>query len=69
MFHRDVLDHAAHPIPVVDGGHAVLLLIEKIRGKALSVKVMNAIQIVGLVLILGLFVAVTWNDILRMIRS
>ena len=29
------------PIPVVDGGHAVFLLIEKIRGKPLSVRITN----------------------------
>jgi len=55
------------PIPVVDGGHAVLLLVEKVRGKALSLKVTNAIQVVGLVLILGLFLWVTWHDFMRMI--
>jgi len=53
------------PLPVVDGGHAVFLILEKIRGKPLSVRVMNAIQISGLVLILLLFVAITFQDIMR----
>jgi membrane-associated protease RseP (regulator of RpoE activity) len=53
------------PLPVLDGGHAVLLLIEKIRGKPLPVKVVNIIQTVGLVLILGLFLLITFHDILR----
>jgi regulator of sigma E protease len=57
------------PIPVVDGGHAVLLVVEKIRGKPLSVRVMNVVQLVGIVLILGVMVWVTWQDILRLIRS
>ncbi len=55
------------PIPVVDGGHAVFLLIEKVRGRPLPVQVMNIIQVAGLVLLLGVFVAVTFNDIRRLI--
>ncbi len=54
------------PIPVVDGGHAVFLLIEKIRGKPVPLKIMNFVQISGLVLLLGVFVAVTWQDIARL---
>ena len=55
------------PLPVLDGGHAVFLIVEKIRGKPLPPKVMNAIQMAGLVLILGVFVLVTWQDISRMV--
>ena len=57
------------PLPVLDGGHAVFLIIEKVRGKPLSAKVMNAIQVVGLVLLLGLVLLVTWRDILRIIND
>ncbi len=57
------------PLPLVDGGLAVILIIEKIRGRPLSVKVMNIIQMAGLVMILGIFVAVTWNDITRIIDN
>jgi len=57
------------PLPVVDGGHAVFLIIEKIRGRPVSVKVMNIVQMVGLVLLLGVFVAVTFQDIMRLITS
>jgi len=57
------------PIPVVDGGHAVLLLIEKIRGKPLPTRVANAIQFVGLAAILLAFVLLTWQDIARIIRG
>ena len=53
------------PLPVVDGGYAVFLLLEKLRGKPLPIKVMNAIQIAGLALILLLFVAITFQDISR----
>jgi len=55
------------PLPVLDGGHAAFLIVEKVRGKPISTKVMNVIQIVGLVLLLGLVLLVTWQDILRLI--
>jgi regulator of sigma E protease len=56
------------PIPVVDGGHAVFLAIEKIRGKPVSVKVMNIAQAIGMALLLGVFLLATWNDIARFIN-
>ena len=57
------------PIPVVDGGLAVFLIIEKIRGRPLSVRVMNVVQVIGLAMILFVFVAVTWSDITRWLSS
>ena len=54
------------PIPVLDGGHLMFLLIEKIKGSPVNEKVMGYSQIVGLVLILALLVYVTYNDILRL---
>jgi regulator of sigma E protease len=57
------------PLPVVDGGHAVFLVIEKVRGRPLPIKVMNVIQIVGLVLLGGVFLLLTWQDIARMIAG
>ncbi|MCD4825690.1 MAG: site-2 protease family protein [Phycisphaerae bacterium] len=57
------------PLPVLDGGHAVLLIAEKLRGKPLPIKIVNIIQMAGLVLILGLFVALTWQDIARIVSG
>jgi len=57
------------PFPVVDGGHAVFLIIEKIRGKPIPVKIQNIAQMIGLALILMVFVALTWQDIAVMIRG
>ncbi len=55
------------PIPVLDGGHNVLLLIEVVRkwfGKPPpSEKFIAGFQYVGLAFILTLFVFVTYNDI------
>lgn len=53
------------PFPVVDGGHAVFLIIEKIRGKPLPIKVMNITQLAGLVLLGLVFIALTYQDISR----
>ena len=53
------------PLPVVDGGHAVFLIIEKIRGKPLPIKVMNIAQLVGLILLALVFLALTYQDIMR----
>ena len=55
------------PIPVLDGGVMVFLIIEKILRKPLSPKVQSVVQMVGLALILFVFVAVTWQDIARLL--
>jgi len=57
------------PLPVVDGGYVVFLLIEKIRGKPLPLKVQNTIAIAGWVLLISFFVLLTWNDIMRILRG
>jgi regulator of sigma E protease len=54
------------PIPVLDGGHLLLLAIESVRGKAMTMKQMEIIQGVGLSLILLLMAVVMRNDILRL---
>ena len=53
------------PIPALDGGKIVLNLIELVRGKPLSQEKEGIITLVGVVLLLILMVAVTWNDIMR----
>lgn len=55
------------PIPVLDGGHILLLGIEKIRGKAPSEKFVAIFQYVGLVFLLAMVVFVTYNDINRLL--
>ena len=54
------------PIPIVDGGHFVFLLIEKIQGRPPSRRVLETAQLVGLFFIIGVFLLVTYNDISRM---
>ncbi len=53
------------PIPIDDGGLMVFLIIEKIKGKPISLKMQVATQIIGLALIISIFIYVTINDILK----
>jgi len=53
------------PIPVLDGGHLVFLIIEKIKGSPVSERVFGYSQMVGIVLILSLMIYVTYNDLAR----
>ncbi len=53
------------PLPALDGGHFVLLILEGLRGKPLGSKVMNNIQMIGVALILALTVFSTFKDITR----
>jgi regulator of sigma E protease len=57
------------PIPALDGGHAVFLIIEMIKGKPLSDKFLERAQIVGFVILVALMVFVFGNDILRQIKK
>lgn len=53
------------PIPALDGGRIVLLIIEGIRGKALKEEVELSIQSIGFTLLILFSLYVTYNDILR----
>ena len=53
------------PIPVLDGGHFVFLLYEGVTRRELSMRVRIALQQIGMALLLGLFIFITFNDILK----
>jgi len=55
------------PIPVLDGGHLLFLLIEKLKGSPVSERIHGYSQLVGVVLIVSLMVYVTFNDVVRWI--
>jgi regulator of sigma E protease len=55
------------PVPVLDGGHLLFLLIEKVKGSPVSTRVLGYSQVVGLVFVLLLVLFVTYNDILRLL--
>ena len=51
------------PIPVLDGGHIVLALIEAVRRKPVSARILNALQTACAVLIIGYMVYIAWFDV------
>jgi len=55
------------PIPVLDGGHLVLLGVEAVRRKPASPRVLQLVMSIGLVFVLFMFVFVTYNDIMRLL--
>lgn len=55
------------PIPVLDGGHVVILIVEGIRGKPISKKNIQIIQQTGMIIILTLFLLIVFKDISRVI--
>lgn len=57
------------PIPALDGGHAIFLIVEMIKGKPLSDKFLERAQLVGFVLILSLIVFVFGNDIVKLVMK
>lgn len=54
------------PIPVLDGGQLLLLAVEGVRGRALSVKARMRLAYVGVVLVVLLILLAVYNDILRL---
>ena len=53
------------PIPILDGGHLLFLLIEGIKGSPVSERTFGYSQVVGMVMIMSLMVYVTYQDIVR----
>jgi len=53
------------PIPILDGGHIFLLVIEKIKGRRFSEKIDRIITQVGLTLIVLLAIFVCYNDLVK----
>jgi len=53
------------PLPPLDGGLVLLLLVEKIKGSALSIRTQEIIAYTGWGLIIALFIYVTFNDVVR----
>jgi len=51
------------PMPIVDGGLFLFLVLEKIRGEPVSIKTQVATQLVGIALIATVFILVTYQDI------
>lgn len=53
------------PIPAMDGGRLFFILLEGVRGKKVSPAIENRIHYVGLIVLLFLFVLITFNDFFK----
>lgn len=53
------------PFPVLDGGHIVFNCYEAIAGKPLPERIQEGALMAGMVLLLGMFVFITWGDVLE----
>ena len=56
------------PIPALDGGRLLFLIIEGIRRKPLPEKFENYVNVGGFMLLMGLMVVILANDILKIIH-
>ena len=54
------------PFPALDGGRLVFLAFEKLRGKPISQKIEQAVNLSGFVLLLALMAFITWKDIVKL---
>ena len=53
------------PVPALDGGHFVMLVLEGLRGKPLGPKAMYYIQAAGVTLLVSLMIFTTFNDLMK----
>ena len=56
------------PIPALDGGHILFLLVEIITRRKPSDKFMEVAETIGIILVLGLVILANGNDIIRLFR-
>ena len=54
------------PIPALDGGRLVFLIIEAIRGKKIDPEKEGMVHLVGMMLLFGLMIVVMFNDIRKL---
>lgn len=57
------------PIPALDGGRLLFLIVEAIRRKPIPPEKEGMVHAAGMVLILGLFVVLTYHDIVKLISG
>lgn len=54
------------PLPALDGGRLLFLIIEKIKGSKVDPKYENIVHTLGFFLLMALMIVVTFNDIMRL---
>ncbi len=55
------------PFPALDGGRLLFLVIRKVFGKRLTADMEGKVHFIGILMLFGLMIYVTWNDIGRFI--
>ncbi|MBN2232525.1 MAG: RIP metalloprotease RseP [Deltaproteobacteria bacterium] len=53
------------PVPILDGGHIVFILLEMVLGRPVSMRKMEIAQQIGLFLLISLMIFVFYNDLTR----
>ena len=58
------------PLPALDGGRIVFVLLEWVRrGKRVSPKTEGLVHFIGFIMLIGVFLAITYQDIIRIISG
>ena len=57
------------PLPALDGGRLVFLIIEGIRRKPINPKYEGFVHAAGFAVLIGLMLVITYSDILRLITG
>ncbi len=55
------------PIPALDGGRILFVIIEAIRRKPIPPEKEGVVHLIGIILLFGLMIFATWNDIMKLI--
>lgn len=57
------------PLPALDGSRLVFLAVERLRGRPINREREGMVHFIGLLLLMGLMVVITYHDIMRLILS
>lgn len=57
------------PLPALDGSRLVFLAVEKLRGRPLDQRKEGMVHFVGLIMLFGLMIIITYQDIMRLITG
>ena len=57
------------PLPALDGGKIVFLLIEAVTGHAVPEKIQSSLTVAAFALLFGLMLFATYNDIVRLVTG
>jgi regulator of sigma E protease len=57
------------PVPVLDGGHLLMFMIEGVRGKPLPERLQSVLMRGGMAILMSLMIVVTFFDLFRFVSS